>query len=172
MSNPMQRPGNQPFGPPPPLPPHPAALRPGPPSAAWPAAQSFPQRPGPPPQQQPYLHAPPRPPRRPRTRTRILLIFGSAGAGLVILVLALVLSTAGGSGPKRLDQKAVETGVATILQQDYQIPTQPQAVSCPPDMQVIAGRSYTCIANGHPVTITIKNADNNTAGDYAVGRPQ
>ncbi len=106
----------------------------------------------------------------PRRRTG--LIWTLVVVVVVIAAAAAVLGFVypGWFNSKVLDTSSVQDGVKRILQDDYKISV--STVSCPSNMDVKVGNSYTCTvtAGGQTkqVQITIKTAD----GQYEVAQPK
>jgi hypothetical protein len=116
-------------------------------------------------------------PSAPRKRTG--LIWSVTIIGVILIALVAVLGWAwspfrpGGQAlfmSKVLDTVSVQNGVKRVLQDDYKISV--GAVTCPNNMDVQVGNTYTCQASvsgqTKSVQITIKTAD----GQYEVAQPK
>jgi hypothetical protein len=109
-------------------------------------------------------------PSAPRKRTGLIWT-------IVVLVVVLAAAAAvlafvwpGWLNSKVLDASSVQDGVKRVLQNDYKISV--STVTCPSNMDVKVGNSYTCQATvsgqSKSVQITIKSAD----GLYEVAQPR
>lgn len=107
-----------------------------------------------------------------RTRSRSTLPLIVIGGVVLILALVGVLGfVAPGFFVKKVfDASAVQTGVTTILTNDYKL-TSVSGVTCPAQQEVKVGATFTCTASvdgsDRTVPITVKTSD----GSYEVGRP-
>lgn len=108
-------------------------------------------------------------PLRDRKPFRIAVVGGVVA--IVVIVLAITAFVAPGFAVnKELNQSAVQDGVKSILEKDYQA-TEVGGVSCPDGQKVEKGKSFDCTATvaGAQQKVTITFLDDN--GRYEVGRP-
>ncbi|MCW2632393.1 MAG: hypothetical protein JWR88_1355 [Pseudonocardia sp.] len=107
-----------------------------------------------------------------RRRSRGLLPWILVGTVVLILAVVGVLGfwKPGFFAKKVFDANAVQTGVTTVLTNDYKL-TNVTGVTCPAQQEVKAGATFTCTADvggrSRTVPITVKTSD----GSYEVGRP-
>lgn len=89
---------------------------------------------------------------------------------LLVLVGILLFLVPGYLVTTTLDHVAVQDGVRTVLERDYQLSGVSRVV-CPPGQEVLPARSFGCavLVNGLPAEVPVVIMDR--AGRYAVGRP-
>lgn len=106
-------------------------------------------------------------------RQRVLALATTAVVGLLAAACTTVVPVTPPPLPTErvLDGAALNSGVKSILENDYQIAV--DDVTCPPDEQAAVGNSFTCTVTTtdgqrKQVRITVKTTD----GQYEVGQPQ
>ncbi len=90
---------------------------------------------------------------------------------IIVVVLAITAFVAPGFAvSKELKQSAVQDGVKSILEKDYQA-TEVSTVSCPNGQKVQKGKTFDCTATiaGAQQKVTVTFLDD--SGRYEVGRP-
>ena len=148
-----------PYGAPPP-PPYPPQPQPAYEAPQQPYAPPAPQpqlayAPPPPPPSQPYAQygQPPAPPRKRRTGLIIGAVVG------VVVIAGLVVGGLLLFGSKKLDTAEAQRQIAALTER--QVGVAATAVSCPPDVAVAAGTTFSCTGkvDGQAVSFTVRETD-------------
>lgn len=106
-----------------------------------------------------------------RDRKPVQLAAVGAVVAVVVIILAITAFVAPGFAvTKELKQSAVESGVKTILEKDYEA-SEVTGVSCPDGQKVEKGNTFDCTASVAGAQQKVKVTFLDDGGRYEVGRP-